>query len=87
MKRDLLIEKIMCYSKLNEIGIIGLMGLRGSRGDAGTSVMIKGSYNSFDELIMEHPVDTGVDAFIVGNDLYLWNGSSNKWINTGQIKG
>ena len=77
----------MCYSKLNEIGIIGLMGPRGPRGDAGTSVMIKGSYNSFDELIMEHPVGTDFDAFIVGSDLYLWDSSSNKWINTGQIKG
>lgn len=57
------------------------------RGKDGTSVSIKGSYNSEAELMAAFPNGpaNASDAYIVGGDLYVWTGSV--WKNVGAIKG
>lgn len=57
----------------------------GKDGRDGAGVSIKGSYNTYAELISAHPYGELGDAYIVGQDLYVWGGSA--WNNVGQIKG
>lgn len=62
-----------------------LKGRDGKDGKDGTSVTIQGSYDSLADLQREHPVGQKGDAYIIGLDLYVWNGS--QWQNMGQFKG
>ena len=57
------------------------------RGYDGYGVKIMGSYNTYDELIKEHPNGNLGDSYLVDDDLYIWNPSKNIWENTGKIKG
>lgn len=57
----------------------------GNDGKDGTGVTILGSYDSADALKQAHPTGGLGDAYIVGGDLYVWNGSS--WQNVGNIQG
>lgn len=57
-------------------------GSKGQDGADGTSVSIKGTLASESEL---PKTGTAGDAYIIGGNLYVWNGS--KWENVGSIKG
>lgn len=59
--------------------------LTGATGATGTSISILGSYNTYAELIAAHPTGNTGDGYLVGGDLYVWNGSA--WQDVGQIKG
>lgn len=59
--------------------------LTGATGATGTSITILGSYNTYAELIAAHPTGNTGDGYLVGGDLYVWNGSA--WQDVGQIKG
>lgn len=54
-------------------------------GKDGTSVTILGSYNTMAELEAAHPTGSRGDAYMVGGDLVIWNGTS--WENVGRIQG
>ena len=66
-------------------GATGDTGPAGPTGASGTSVTIKGSYNTYWELIIAHPTGNLGDSYIVDGSLYVWNG--NAWDNVGNIKG
>ena len=66
-------------------GDTGPAGPTGETGANGTSVTIKGSYNTYQELITAHPTGNLGDSYIVNGSLYVWNG--NAWDNVGNIKG
>ena len=66
-------------------GDTGPAGPTGATGASGTSVTIKGSYNTYQELITAHPTGNLGDSYIVNGSLYVWNG--NAWDNVGNIKG
>ena len=74
-------------------GYIGIQGVQGTQGvqglslqgPAGTSVSIKGSYNSYSELVTAHPTGSSGDSYIVVADLWVWTGSA--WQNVGPIIG
>ena len=66
-------------------GDTGPAGPTGATGASGTSVTIKGSYNTYQELITAHPTGNLGDSYIVDGSLYVWNG--NAWDNVGNIKG
>ena len=57
------------------------------RGKDGTSVNIKGTFSSEEDLEAAYPNggDTTSDAYIVNGNLYVWTGS--EWKNVGAIKG
>ena len=60
--------------------------IAGAKGQDGTSVRILGSFVTLEELNSAHPSGNEKgDGYVVGFDLYVWNGSS--FINVGQIKG
>ena len=66
-------------------GTTGPAGPKGDTGATGTGITIKGSYNSYEELIREHPTGNAGDSYLVNSALYVWNGDS--WENVGNIKG
>lgn len=59
--------------------------ISGRDGADGSSVSILGSYNTYAELVAEHPTGNIGDGYIVAGDLYVWDGSG--WDNVGQIQG
>lgn len=59
--------------------------ISGRDGEDGTSVTILGSYNTLAELQAAHPTGSAGDSYMVGADLYVWNGSA--WEDVGQIQG
>lgn len=68
-------------------GPTGPQGPVGEEGPAGTSVTILGTYNTYDDLIREHPTGTANDSYLVNGDLYVWSDNENTWKNVGRIQG
>ena len=66
-------------------GDTGKTGAKGDTGATGAGVTIKGSYNTYAELIAEHPTGNVGDSYLVNGSLYVWNGTA--WENVGNIKG
>ena len=66
-------------------GDTGPTGEKGDTGATGAGVTIKGSYNTYEELIAEHPTGNDGDSYLVNGSLYVWNGTA--WENVGNIKG
>ena len=66
-------------------GDTGPVGATGDTGATGIGTTIKGSYNTYQELIVAHPTGSLGDSYIVDGSLYVWNG--NTWENVGNIKG
>lgn len=77
-------EKIMLKNKLSELGICGIVGPRGL---PGTSITIKGGYDSLEELIRKHPRGNDGDTYVIDGSLYFWNEESMNWESAGHIVG
>lgn len=57
------------------------------RGNDGNSVSILGRYDSYDDLLREHPTGNIGDGYLIDEDLYVWSDNEGKWNNVGRIKG
>ena len=66
-------------------GHTGQTGEKGDTGATGTATTIKGSYNTYQELINAHPTGNDGDSYLVNGSLYVW--LDNTWENVGNIKG
>ena len=55
-----------------DTGDTGPAGPKGDTGDTGPMTVIKGSYDTLEELIAAHPTGQPGDAYIVAGDLYVW---------------
>ena len=66
-------------------GDTGPAGQTGDTGATGTATTIKGSYNTYQELINAHPTGNDGDSYLVNGYLYVW--LNNDWENVGSIKG
>ena len=55
-----------------DTGDTGPAGPKGDTGDTGPMTIIKGSYDTFEELIAAHPTGQPGDAYIVAGNLYVW---------------
>ena len=66
-------------------GDTGPTGATGDTGAAGIGTTIKGSYNTYEELIAAHPTGNDGDSYLVNGSLYVW--LDNAWENVGNIKG
>lgn len=73
------------YTKANDVSTDTTPVLTGRYGEDGTSVSILGSYSTYADLVAAHPTGNTGEAYMVGNDLYVWNGTA--WEDVGQIKG
>ena len=66
-------------------GDTGPAGATGDTGATGIGTTIKGSYNTYQELINAHPTGNDGDSYLVNGSLYVW--LNNDWENVGNIKG
>lgn len=66
-------------------GNTGPAGATGDTGATGVGTTIKGSYNTYQELINAHPTGNDGDSYLVNGFLYVW--LDNAWENVGNIKG
>lgn len=66
-------------------GATGPAGAKGDTGATGIGTTIKGSYNTYQELIAAHPTGNDGDSYLVNGSLYVW--LNNAWENVGNIKG
>lgn len=66
-------------------GNTGATGATGDTGATGVGTTIKGSYNTYQELINAHPTGNDGDSYLVNGSLYVW--LNNDWENVGSIKG
>ena len=66
-------------------GPAGQTGQKGDTGATGTATTIKGSYNTYQELINAHPTGNDEDSYLVNGSLYIW--LDNAWENVGNMKG
>ena len=80
-----IIENNKIRSRLKKAGVIPYVV--GPTGPRGKGLEIMGNYNSLDDLKREHPTGKNGDTYIVNGDLYIWDESSNDWIDVGNIKG
>lgn len=78
------LREIGIYPQIQEKTIIGPTGPTGPKGDG---LQIKGDYNSYDDLIKNHPTGNSGDCYIIQGILYVWNTENNSWDNVGNIKG
>lgn len=65
--------------------IQGPQGEPGPKGNDGTSLTVKGKYNSLYELQAAHPTGNLGDAYMVGMNMYVWTGA--EWSDMGNITG
>lgn len=80
-------------------GLQGIQGIQGPQGETGpqgpqgvaTHIQPNGTgmaYNSFEELVTEHPSGVPGEAYLVDpnvNDLYVWNTNTNQWVAVGRL--
>lgn len=66
-------------------GDTGPAGATGDTGATGAATTIKGSYNTYQELVNAHPTGNATDSYLVNGSLYVWNG--NAWESVGNLKG
>lgn len=80
-------------------GLQGIQGIQGPQGETGpqgpqgiaTHILPNGTgmaYNSFEDLIAEHPSGTPGEAYLVDpdvNDLYVWDTNTNQWVAVGRL--
>ena len=66
-------------------GDTGPAGAKGDTGATGIGTTIKGSYNTYQELVNAHPTGNDGDSYLVNGSLYVW--LNNAWENVGNIKG
>ena len=65
--------------------IIGPTGPMGPTGPIGPALNILGSFESEEELEHDHPTGNLGDAYIIGDELYVW--TTDKWEDVGTVKG
>ena len=57
------------------------------RGKNGNGITLKGTYDTFEELVRNHPTGNSGDSYLVNGNLFTWSDNDNKWINAGKIEG
>lgn len=82
IKRD---EKIK--RKLSLTCQKGPTGPTGPAGSPGTGIQVKGYYDTYEDLIKEHPTGNPGDSYIVGTYIYYWNETTNNWHKSEIISG
>ena len=69
------------------IGPTGPKGDLGPTGPQGNGLQIMGSYNSEEELLLQHQTGNVGESYIINGNLYVWNSENKKWENVGNIQG
>lgn len=65
-------------------GEVGPQGPKGEKGEAGSSISIRGTVASESQL---PTIGEGGDGWLINGSLYVWDLTTNSWINVGNIQG
>jgi hypothetical protein len=68
-------------------GAVGIQGPTGSTGPQGSGVQVLGTYATVELLEADNPVANVGDAYIVQNNLYVWNDLNQEWDDVGPFVG
>lgn len=72
-------------------GPTGPQGPQGDPGKDGTSFVLKGTYETLEELKLAHPFGEEGDAYAVGttdsNVVYIWDVNKSEWVSVGSLQG
>ncbi len=68
-----------------QIGTSGPQGPPGPKGDPGTGIVVKGHYDTLEELIAAHPTGEPGDVYSVGERLYGWDAQKTAWVDLGPV--
>lgn len=68
-------------------GALGPIGPTGATGPAGSGVQVLGTYATLELLEADSPVGNIGDAYVIGNDLYIWSDLNQEWYNAGPFQG
>lgn len=79
--------KLYYSMSVGSIGPTGPTGPTGPRGDSGPATLILGNFSSLQELEEQCPTGNPGDAYIVGEELYVWSPENNEWLDVGIICG
>lgn len=60
---------------------------QGQIGPTGAGINVLGSYDSYEQLLKEHPVGNTNDSYLVKDDLYIWVDNNKDWQDVGTIRG
>lgn len=60
-----------------------LESLKGETGEPFTN----GYYNTYEDMVSEHPTGKEGESYLVGMDLYVWNQDESQWEDKGSIQG
>ncbi len=71
---------------LNNPNYCYIIGPTGPTGPQGNPLTILGSFTTEEELIANHPTGNLGDAYMVGDDLYVWC-SNDEWTDVGTMRG
>ena len=74
-----LLEGQRIRERLRRIGIYPMVGPRGPKGDKGDGISILGDYDSYEELINNHPSGNRGDCYLVSGNLYVWTSEKSIW--------
>lgn len=61
--------------------------LESLKGEKGEPFVWNGYYDTYGEMVAEHPTGTDPEAYLVGMDLYVWDPEKQAWKNNGSVKG
>lgn len=62
-------------------------GHTGPTDPKGNGINTLGSYDTYEELIKNHPTSSTDDAYIINGNLFVWSDKEKNWINTGKVQG
>ncbi len=74
-------------NKLYKVGAYPMVGPRGPKGEPGSGLQLLGNYNSYEELIKEHPTGNIGDCYLINGVLYVWDATNSVWMKTSSIEG
>ncbi len=68
-------------------GPTGPTGPMGPTGEVGPPINICGTFDTEEDLIQAHPFGKIGEAYLVGEDIYVWNSIDACWIDVGAFRG
>ena len=65
----------------------GDKGDTGPQGEKGTGLTILGEYDSYEELVANHPTGTAGASYLIDGELWYWAAEQGKWASAGPLRG